>query len=197
MRTNYSIVAAVAFGAALLAGRFGPELVRGTSVAHAHGLPSTTSANGPAVPENGAICAGGPEAKLKTQLRLTSITTTKAGSSPDIELEVQNRFGKDVLTASAVEVTDDRGKTVGQPTVLSSKALKNGASDSFHYSVPGGLAAGYYHVRVTTVAEPTDQSERETATDSFFFRVGSQGVVPVSHDEWHTHSNANLVSPKP
>jgi hypothetical protein len=122
-------------------------------------------------------------------------TLQSKGSSQALEyrVHVNSRFTRSAQSSTAIEVVDDRGRSVQRATRLGLRPLGPRAQDSLSFTTPAGLRDGYYQVRVSTAMADGDQDELQIAER--YFRVKGGEPTPLSSDEWFQQSAANVGSP--
>jgi hypothetical protein len=136
----------------------------------------------------------GAEPGVDVAIEVLASERTEKGEDLALHAEVHNHFERAANTMLAYELVDDRGRSIRAPKKLKAARVSKQERRVVPLSVGAGLAPGFYQLRVTAAGVEDETNADAVAIDSLFLKVGDDGVVPISHDEFHLTSNANLVT---
>lgn len=139
------------------------------------------------------LCSGRQETGITAEITVQSLSEESGGYTLDLDLDLTNRSDKGLRAITSFELVDDRGNIAVPGHIGPAIDLPEGAQASAGFTIPAGLAPGYYHLTATTVAGESANADHEDLITSYFVRVDDTGIVPISADDWHTMSNANEV----
>jgi hypothetical protein len=186
-----------------LGAAFGLSWAGGAALAAASGgvAPSSSSpslaaavASAPSGAPDEQLCAGGVAAPV--DIRIAPARSVVRGGSESLELDVSlvNKLGGAAAARYGVEIVDDRGRPVAAATRSPRIDLATpGAAHSASIEAPSGLADGYYVVRVTAAAAPTDRTAGAAGSQiaESYLRADGGSVYEVDSDEYFARSRAS------